>query len=241
MRQIRSADDIIRNMPEWENDHPIIRTGFPLLDGHPAVVLREGCLSLVGGRPFMGKTMFAVNIAANAAQEGRKVYFVSLLESAEQIALKFAETGISQQGMENILIDDTEYTPFAARELVSAIRRISADTSLIIINDVQHLGPENVQWLQGAFPNAAVLLLSQADRAVDEREDHRVGLRDIRGFDQYGAYIDCAFSVYRKDFYSEEEQKTNLFEVICLKSKGQKVSVLLDQEGYVLKKSISAE
>ncbi len=62
-----------------------VPTGFPSLD-RLLLGFREGQLVIVGARPAVGKTSFALNLALNAAAEGYTVCFFSLEMSGKEIA-----------------------------------------------------------------------------------------------------------------------------------------------------------
>lgn len=64
-----------------------VPTGFTRLD-RLLTGLHGGELILVGARPSMGKTSFAINIATHAAHKGRSVAVFSLEMPREQIALR---------------------------------------------------------------------------------------------------------------------------------------------------------
>lgn len=69
-----------------------IPTGFSLLDKY-MTGLNKSDLVLIGARPAMGKTSFALNIARNAAVIGKKkVVFFSLEMSKEQLAQRILST-----------------------------------------------------------------------------------------------------------------------------------------------------
>lgn len=61
-----------------------LRTGYMLLDQYIGG-LYKGHICVVAGRPGMGKTTFAANIAANAAKEGKGVLFFSLEQPKKDI------------------------------------------------------------------------------------------------------------------------------------------------------------
>ncbi len=70
------------------NDFPGLRTGFVDLD-RMTHGLQPGNLVIVAGRPGMGKTSLALNIAAHVAhQEGRAAGFFSLEMSEREIAMR---------------------------------------------------------------------------------------------------------------------------------------------------------
>ncbi len=63
-------------------------TGYPTLD-RMLLGLREGQLVVIGARPAVGKTSFALNLALNAAADGYTVGFFSLEMSGKEIAQRF--------------------------------------------------------------------------------------------------------------------------------------------------------
>lgn len=64
-----------------------LNTGFIDLN-HYTTGLQKGDLIVIAGRPSMGKTTFAMNIAENAAQNGAKVLFFSLEMSDKQLTYR---------------------------------------------------------------------------------------------------------------------------------------------------------
>ena len=72
-------------------------TGYPTLD-RMLMGLREGQLVVIGARPAVGKTSFALNLALNAAADGYTVGFFSLEMSGKEIAQRF----ICAQAMVNM-------------------------------------------------------------------------------------------------------------------------------------------
>ena len=73
-------------------DRKGIPTGFSVLDKY-MTGLNKSDLILIGARPAMGKTSFALNIARNAAVTSRKkVLFFSLEMSKEQLAQRILAT-----------------------------------------------------------------------------------------------------------------------------------------------------
>lgn len=89
-------NDVIPNVtllstPEGK-DRKGIPTGFSVLDKY-MTGLNKSDLILIGARPAMGKTSFALNIARNAAVTSRKkVLFFSLEMSKEQLAQRILAT-----------------------------------------------------------------------------------------------------------------------------------------------------
>lgn len=95
-RHIRDLlSDVFENISAMANNDESVQTvdtGFSNLD-RVLVGMGRGDLVLIGARPGMGKTSFALNIALNVAKKTRKeVCIFSLEMSAEQIAMRMLST-----------------------------------------------------------------------------------------------------------------------------------------------------
>ncbi len=97
------------------------KTGFSALDQVLAGMGKTD-LILVGARPGMGKTSFALNIASNVAkQTGKKVCFFSLEMSAEQVVSRMvsSEALVNNYALRTgkLTPEDWEHLAYAASEL----------------------------------------------------------------------------------------------------------------------------
>ena len=77
-----------------------VKTGFPRLDDM-LLGMREGQMVVVGARPGVGKTSFALNLAVQAAEAGATVAFFSLEMSSTEIAQRLL-SAYSQVPLKNI-------------------------------------------------------------------------------------------------------------------------------------------
>jgi len=68
-----------------DNLQKVVPTGFSVLDSYLNGGFRPGDLVLVGARPSVGKSSFALSIAYNAAKLGKKVLFFSIEMTAIDI------------------------------------------------------------------------------------------------------------------------------------------------------------
>ena len=66
---------------------------------------RKGALSVIAGRPGMGKTAFALQIAGNISKNGNNVILFSLEMSKDTVLERMAKQGIDKEC--RIIIDDT--------------------------------------------------------------------------------------------------------------------------------------
>jgi replicative DNA helicase len=232
-----------------------ITTGFELINAKTGG-LHHSDLVILAGRPGMGKSGLAVNIAFNAAQRwvrdeedgiapeksaGAKVALFSLEMSADQLATRIlAEaSGISaeslrmgkigQQDFRNLaraaaeletlplFIDDTPALTIAA--LRTRARRLKRrhGIGLIIVDYLQLLqgsgkasDGNRVQEISEISRglktlakelNVPVIALSQLSRAVEQREDKRPQLSDLRESGSIEQDADIVMFIYREEYY----------------------------------------
>lgn len=86
LNKLASAD------PQEKEQYMGLPTGFSYLDRVLGGGFHRSDLILIGARPGMGKTSFALNVARNIAMKGRKVLFFSLEMSNEQLAQRIIST-----------------------------------------------------------------------------------------------------------------------------------------------------
>ena len=232
-----------------------ITTGLDSINGKIGG-LHHSDLLILAGRPGMGKSSLATNIAFNAARRwvrdeedgiapeksvGAKVAIFSLEMSADQLATRIlAENSnisaealrmgkIGQADFRNLaraaaeletlplFIDDTPGLTIAA--LRTRARRLKRrhGISLIIIDYLQLLQgsgraseANRVQEISEISRglktlakelNVPVLALSQLSRAVEQREDKRPQLSDLRESGSIEQDADIVLFIYREDYY----------------------------------------
>ncbi|MBH66899.1 MAG: replicative DNA helicase [Rhodospirillaceae bacterium] len=226
-----------------------VATGFRDLDRqlgglHPSDLL------VLAGRPAMGKTALATNIAyhvATATQpDGQRpvVAFFSLEMSAEQLATRilsenteissekirrgelsssdFQKLVKSSQELESafLFIDDTP--AITVSTLRTRARRLlrQQDLSLIIVDYLQLMRPPTGQKADNRVQevsvitqglkaiakelNVPVLALSQLSRAVEQREDKRPVLADLRESGSIEQDSDVVMFVFREEYYLDK-------------------------------------
>ena len=154
---LRSLDELNRNQQN-KGKLPGVPTGFSALD-RVLVTMGDSDLVLVGARPGMGKTSFALNIATQAAlQTGKAVCIFSLEMSAEQLVQRLlsSEALVDSHSMRsgeltaehweslavaasrlsgtNIFIDDS--TGISATGMKAKLRRVK-NLGLVVIDYLQ--------------------------------------------------------------------------------------------------------
>jgi len=212
--------------------------------------LHQSDLVIIAGRPSMGKTALATNIAFNAAsklqQNGKKssVAFFSLEMSSEQLSTrilaeqsriksndirrgriseeqfdKFIETSKNISELP-LFIDETPAISIAA--LSNRARRIKRiyGLDLVVIDYIQLMRAVNTkdgrvqeiseitQGLKALAKELSVpvLALSQLSRAVEQRDDKKPLLSDLRESGSIEQDADVVMFVYREAYYLERKE-----------------------------------
>ena len=212
--------------------------------------LHQSDLVIIAGRPSMGKTALATNIAFNAAnklqQNGKKssVAFFSLEMSSEQLSTrilaeqsriksndirrgriseeqfdKFIETSKNISELP-LFIDETPAISIAA--LSNRARRIKRiyGLDLVVIDYIQLMRAINTkdgrvqeiseitQGLKALAKELSVpvLALSQLSRAVEQRDDKKPLLSDLRESGSIEQDADVVMFVYREAYYLERKE-----------------------------------
>ena len=213
-------------------------------------------LLILAGRPSMGKTALATNIAFNVARnyrweptpDGRKtvsggvVAFYSLEMSAEQLAMRILAdaSGVSSDKLRKGEIDASDFGKIrdAAVEIGESplyidatgglsiaklaararrLKRMEQGLDLIIVDYLQLVtvgeggGQKNrvqeVSEITGGLKALAkelqvpIIALSQLSRQVEQREDKRPQLSDLRESGSIEQDADCVMFVYRESYY----------------------------------------
>ncbi|MDX9859980.1 MAG: replicative DNA helicase [Rhodospirillales bacterium] len=229
-----------------------VGTGFTDLD-KTLGGLHPSDLIILAGRPSMGKTALATNIAFNAAYsyakakggEGGIVGFFSLEMSAEQLASRILseQTDISSDRMRKgelsndefnrlvvasqtlhqipIYIDDTPALTVSA--LRTRARRLKRQHGLamIVIDYLQLIASsgsrsdnrvQEVSEITRGLKTLAkeldvpVLALSQLSRAVEQRDNKRPQLSDLRESGSIEQDADVVMFIFREEYYLERDE-----------------------------------
>jgi replicative DNA helicase len=223
--------------------------------------LHSSDLIILAGRPSMGKTALATNIAVNAARayrevrndqgeiepsEGAVVAFFSLEMSAEQLAARILaeETGIASERLRRgqlseddflrlvqasqqleqfrLFIDDTPAISIATLRARSRRLKRLQNLGLIVVDYLQLLRPatsrgadnrviEIADITQGLKAlakelNVPVLALSQLSRQVEQRDDKRPQLSDLRESGAIEQDADIVMFIFREEYYLERRR-----------------------------------
>ena len=237
----------------YKNDEGIVGvpTGLTDLDERLGG-LHKSDLVIIAGRPSMGKTALATNIAFNAAkkiqEDGKKstIAFFSLEMSSEQLSTRIlAEQAriksndirrgkISEEQFDKFIetskniselplyIDETPAISIAA--LSNRARRIKRlfGLDMVVIDYIQLMRATNIkdgrvqeiseitQGLKALAKELSVpvLALSQLSRAVEQRDDKKPQLADLRESGSIEQDADVVMFVFREAYYLQRKEPT---------------------------------
>ncbi len=126
--------------PETREDYIGIPSGISDLD-RMITGLNKSDLIILGARPGMGKTSFALNIARNVAvNTGRTVCFFSLEMTRDQLAQRMlsSEAGVNSEKLRTGELDSNEWTRLAqAGENLSKAEIYFDETSAITVPEMK--------------------------------------------------------------------------------------------------------
>jgi replicative DNA helicase len=215
--------------------------------------LHPSDLLILAGRPSMGKTALATNIAYNSAythhqtggEQGAVVGFFSLEMSAEQLATRIIseQTQTSSDSIRKgkittpefdrlvaisqtlhdmpIFIDDTPaLTVSALRTRARRLKR-QHNLGLIVVDYLQLISGSGSSRNDGRVQEVSeitrglktlakelevpVIALSQLSRAVEQREDKRPMLSDLRESGSIEQDADVVMFIFREEYYLERK------------------------------------
>jgi replicative DNA helicase len=254
---VRTYDNI-ETLHQRTGDVTGIPTGFAELDRMTAGFQRND-LIIVGARPSVGKTAFALNIAQNVAVKSKEnVAIFSLEMGAEQLVMRMlcAEGNIDAQRLRTgtltdedwgkltmamgslsdagIFIDDTPGVRIS--DLQAKCRRLKQEHGLgmILIDYLQLIlgsgrsgenRQQEVSEISRSLKQLArelqvpVIALSQLSRGVEQRQDKRPMMSDIRESGSIEQDADIVAFLYRDDYYDKESENKNIIEIIIAKQR----------------------
>lgn len=251
---VRTAIEIAESAYHSDSHVTGVTTGLSDMDGMLGG-LQKSDLLILAGRPSMGKTALATNIAYNAAnayassggKEGARVGMFSLEMSSDQLATRLisGHAEISSSAIRKGDVKEADFKKFVeASHHLSQVPLYIDDTPALSIGAVrnrarrlkrQHgldlLVIDYLQLLRGTGSRQStdnrvnevseitrglkaiakeldipVLALSQLSRAVEQREDKKPQLSDLRESGSIEQDADVVMFVYREEYYLSREE-----------------------------------
>jgi replicative DNA helicase len=234
-----------------------ISTGFTEMDKMTSGFQR-GELIIIAGRPSMGKTTLAINIAENAAIGNQVPAAIFSMEmSAEQLSFRMlssigrinqsrlrngrlldedwprVDSAVSMMSNAPIFIDDGgSLTPTEVRSRSRRLKR-EHGLGLIVVDYLQ------LMQVSGTVENRAteiseisrslkalakeldvpVIALSQLNRSVEQRNDKKPVMSDLRESGALEQDADLIVFIYREEVYDRETPRKGVADIIIGKQR----------------------
>ena len=254
---LTDAIDMAANAYRRDGGLSGLATGFTDLDQRMGG-LQPSDLIIIAGRPAMGKTALATNIAYHVAKtyrpggdaenalDGAVVGFFSLEMSAEQLATRIIseQAYIPSERIRRGRIDADEFDRIVevsqelqhlplyidqtggitVAQLAARARRLKRQRGLgfIVVDYLQLLSGSSKRAAEGRVQEVSeittglkalakelhvpILALSQLSRQVEQREDKRPQLADLRESGSIEQDADVVLFVFREEYYLERSQ-----------------------------------
>lgn len=261
---------VIDQIDEWHTNPDALRglpTGFSDFDRMTGG-LRPGDLVIVAGRPSMGKTTLAVNMAEYAAvhpQTRASVAIFSMEMPSDQVITRMLSSigGVPLQNLRTGRISDEDWvritgatsqlseakifvdeTPaLTPTELRARARRIKREhgLSLIVVDYLQLMSvpgtKENRATEIGEISRGLkvlakelmvpVIALSQLNRAVEQRENKKPVMSDLRESGSIEQDADMILLIYREEVYDKNTTKKGIAEIDLVKHRNGEIGTFL--------------
>lgn len=234
-----------------------VSTGFTRFDEFSAG-LQKGDLIVIAGRPSMGKTTLALNVAENAALGAALGVAVFSMEmSVDQLAFRMISSlgrvdqahlrngrfgddewpringAIRQMAEARIYIDDTPaMTPTEVRSRARRLQR-EHGLDLIVVDYLQ------LMRVAGSIENRAteiseisrslkalarelkvpVIALSQLNRSVEQRQDKKPVMSDLRESGAIEQDADMIVFIYREEVYNPNTPRKGIADISIAKQR----------------------
>lgn len=277
----------INNMNEsLDNEsNEAVTTGYRILDEALEGGWKKGNFALIAARPGMGKTVWMLNSAVEAAKRGVKTLFISIempaIQLFQRVLAKLADTTMGKiQRPENMNQKDWDKISKAAKEVVEmygdnffveeitevtvpqlerivkhyvktqGVEAVFVDYAQIMLkrNGEEPKDSSDFDEISGGLRriakklNVAMVVGSQLNRKVEERDDKRPVMSDIRNSGAFEQDAGVIIALYRDEAYNKEDsEKPNIIELIFLKNRFGANGITLDFNYDLSKQKIMTE
>jgi len=210
-------EDNIDSLEERQGNKALVTgvaTGFTKLDELTAG-LQKSDLIILAGRPGMGKTALALNIANHAAVENNSAVAIFSLEmSKEQLSFRMlsSEARIDSSRLRRGFITQDDWIKITEHNvgliIIDYIQlmkgRASAERRDLEVSEISR----SLKALAKEI-SVPVLALSQLNRKLEERSDKRPQLADLRESGALEQDADVVAFIYRDELYNRDENNPN--------------------------------
>ena len=230
---------IIKELEQIEKEtaqRPRVSTGFPSLD-KILTGLVNGSLVLIAGRPAMGKTSFALELAKNMVKSHEKTIVIFTLELSKEQATQILMRKMGGTNLEDSRIQIRD-------DILVTVEKMQS-----ICENTEHLGTVIIDYFQliddpalwkgrsqddyyraesivsrkvksmAEKLNVPVIVTSQLTRSIEYRADKRPRLSDLRERGVLEQDSDVVIFLYRDEYYNKNSEDKGVTECIVAKNR----------------------
>jgi len=230
------ADDAERIEKEQDENKAFIPTGIKNID-RIITGIAKGELIIIAGRPEMGKSALSLQIAMNMAKKGLAVVFFTL----EMTGRSLIQRALRQESASSLkTLDITLYSNADTPEKqIAFIKNLKQKhkVDVVIIDYLQLMNSgrksenrvQEISTISRKLKLAAgsedipIIALSQLNREVTNRENHRPRLSDLRESGSIEQDADVVMLIHREDVFRRVEdpnaEQDGRTEIIIAKSR----------------------
>jgi replicative DNA helicase len=236
-------------------------SGFTDLDTKTAG-FQKSDLIIIGGRPSMGKTAFALQLAKNISKNNTTLFF-SLEMSSDALSKRMIaeDATVDLQKLNTGLVTDAEYERYVQsmgnlsrhklmiddqpgltiQDMRARARRVKRERGLscIILDYLQfvqgsgrkdrHLEVAEItrqlKMMAKEF-DIPIIALAQLSRTLEQRQDKRPMMSDLRESGSIEQDADLIMFLYRDEYYNTDTEDRNIVEVIIGKQRNGPTGVV---------------
>lgn len=249
---IEIADEIIEGKNPLQDGY---KTGMTKLDTMTGG-LQRGHLTVIAGRPAMGKSAFTLNVAMKVSQDDGVPHFFTYEMSTKDLLKRMISTEGNMNGdtwLTNTFQEDDyrrsinaigilSSREFEVYEHITKVRHMKSimrkaideqpeKKHILIVDGVNFLEAEQgqrnktqeIEEVTQALKQTAteldipVILVSQLNRGVEQREDKRPVMSDLKDSGSLEQLADLIIFLYRDQYYNEGSENKGIAELIISK------------------------
>lgn len=209
-------------------------TGYKNLDEKLNGGFKLGSLTIIGGRPTIGKSTFIYNLLINNISN--ETYGALFSKDNSLVSIENNIKRINDKYDHLIYINDETLSLEEELLEIKVLKKVNPKLNLVVIDYLQ-LHNENIEKVIDKFKilasklNIAIVIISQLSRIVEKRANKRPKVEDLK-YKNLNS-IDNILLLYRESYYdSNIDNKVDLLEISI--NNHDEILLLFNKKNYKL-------